>query len=109
MDVIGHDDVSPHEPAIGVNPNIPQKVMDIRLSQDWLLLVGADGEEDDRGPAGRFARGQMHRCFALDTFIHNHRRDALCRVRVVIIVGSVSSRHVSLSATMERGPPTMFN
>ena len=92
MDVIRHDDISSHEPVIGVNPNVPQKVVDVRSSQDRSLFVGADGQEDDRGPVGRFPRGQMHRCFALQTFIHSHRRDALrrvrvvCRVRVIVLI-----------------------
>ncbi len=57
MDVIRHDDISPDEPMIGVNPNIIQEIMDVGASQDWFLLARANGEEDDRGPVGRFARG----------------------------------------------------
>lgn len=55
---------------IVVNPNVPQEIVDVRFGQDWLFLVGADGEEDDCGPVGRFARGQMNWCFALDVFVH---------------------------------------
>jgi hypothetical protein len=70
VDVIGHNDISSHEPIIGANPNIPQKVMDVRSSQDRPLFVGADGEEDNRSAIGRLPRGHMHRCFPLRSFVH---------------------------------------
>ncbi len=39
VDVIRHDDISPDEPMIGVNPNILQEIMDVGASQDRFFLL----------------------------------------------------------------------